>query len=73
MLVHLHHNVDHNDGGDGRNYDQGDGDDGHNDDQGDDEDGHNDDENGHRPREIVPARDVPPVPLLGQLVVLHRL
>ena len=56
VLVHLDHNVGHNVGGD-YNVCHNDG---------------GDDEDGHRPREIVPARDVPPVPLLGQLIVLHR-
>ena len=57
MLVHLDRNVDDENGDDKDGVDE------------DDEDGV--DEDDHRPREIVPARDVPPVPLLGQLVVLH--
>ena len=34
-------------------------------------DGDGDGEDGHRPGEIVSARDIPPIPLLGQLIVRH--
>ena len=36
-----------------------------------DVDGDGDGEDAHRPGEIVSARDIPPIPLLGQLVVRH--
>ena len=36
-----------------------------------DGDGECDGEDAHRPGEIVSARDIPPIPLLGQLVVRH--
>ena len=55
MLVHLDHNVDGDVDGDG----------------GGDGDGDGDDEDAHRPGEIVSARDIPPIPLLGQLIVRH--
>ena len=38
-----------------------------------DGDGDGDGEDAHRPGEIVSARDIPPIPLLGQLVVCHCL
>ena len=37
----------------------------------DGEDGDGEDEDAHRPGEIVSSRDISPIPLLGQLVVLH--